>query len=100
MPEIRIGVSGWSYKSWEESFYPADLPKRRQLEHLTRSFNSVEINSSFYRLRKPSTYAGWRERSPPGFAYAVKGGRFITHNKKLKGAETPLANFFAPAFSG
>jgi uncharacterized protein YecE (DUF72 family) len=95
MATIRIGVSGWSYKSWEASFYPSDLPRTRQLDFLTRSFNSVEVNSSFYRLRSPSIFAGWRERSPPGFIYAVKGGRFISHNKKLRGAETPLANFFA-----
>lgn len=95
MAKIRIGVSGWSYKSWERGFYPDDLPRRRQLEYLTRVFNSVEVNSSFYSLKRPETYEGWRETSPRGFVYAVKGGRFITHNKKLRGADTPLANFFA-----
>lgn len=92
---IRIGVSGWSYKSWEKSFYPADLPKRRQLEYLTRCFNSVEVNASFYRMQSPSTFASWKERSPEGFVYAIKGSRFISHNKKLRDCEAPLANFFA-----
>jgi uncharacterized protein YecE (DUF72 family) len=92
---IRIGVSGWSYKSWEKSFYPEGLARRRHLEYLTHHFNSVEVNASFYRLQSPSTFESWRERSPAGFVYAVKGGRFISHNKKLRDAETPLANFFA-----
>jgi uncharacterized protein YecE (DUF72 family) len=95
MAEIRIGVSGWSYKSWERSFYPPDLPRKRQLEYLTRRFDTVEVNSSFYSLKKPSVYAEWRETSPPGFVYAVKGSRFISHNKKLRDAEAPLANFLA-----
>jgi uncharacterized protein YecE (DUF72 family) len=95
MGKIRIGVSGWSYKSWERSFYPADLPKRRQLEYLTRRFNSAEINASFYQLKKPDTYEAWRAASPRDFVYAVKGSRFISHNKKLRDAARPLANFLA-----
>jgi uncharacterized protein YecE (DUF72 family) len=95
MGKIRIGVSGWSYKSWEASFYPSELPRKRQLEYLSRRFDTVEINSSFYSLKKPAVYEEWRETSPEGFVYAVKGGRFITHNKKLRNAETALANFFA-----
>lgn len=95
MAKIRIGVSGWSYKSWHETFFPADLPKREHLEYLTRHFNTVEVNASFYRLQKPSTYASWREKSPSDFVYAVKGSRFITHNKKLKDVDGPLANYFA-----
>ena len=95
MGTVHIGVSGWSYKSWEASFYPSDLPKKRQLEYLTRRFNTVEVNGSFYRLQRPTTFAAWRETAPRGFVFAVKGGRFITHNKKLNNAETPVANFFA-----
>lgn len=92
---IRIGVSGWSYKSWLESFFPSDLPKRLHLEYLTRRFNTVEVNASFYRLQKPSTYQKWRGISPAGFVFAVKGSRFITHNLKMKDAGGALANFLA-----
>lgn len=92
---IRIGVSGWSYKSWEKSFFPPDIPKRRHLEYLTGRFNTVEVNASFYRLQKASTYRNWRAISPPGFVFAVKGSRFITHNLKMKEAAGALANFLA-----
>jgi uncharacterized protein YecE (DUF72 family) len=93
--EIRIGVSGWSYKSWSESFFPEDLPQKRQLEYVTRRFNTVEINGTFYSLQAPDTYARWYETAPADFLYGVKGSRFITHNKKLGNTYAPLANFFA-----
>lgn len=95
MAKARIGVSGWSYDSWRGEFYPDDLPKRRQLEHASRRFNSIEINSSFYSLLEPDTYRSWYESTPSDFRFAVKGSRFITHNKKLRDVQTPLANFLA-----
>jgi uncharacterized protein YecE (DUF72 family) len=95
MAKARIGVSGWSYDSWRGKFYPDDLPRRRQLEHASRRFNSIEINGSFYSLLKPEIYRGWYEETPSGFRFAVKGSRFITHNKKLRDVRTPLANFLA-----
>lgn len=96
MAEMRIGVSGWSYDAWREgAFYPDDLPQSRELEYITRRFNSVEINGSFYSLLKPETYEGYREVSPEGFVFAVKGSQFITHSKKLQDVKVPLANFFA-----
>jgi uncharacterized protein YecE (DUF72 family) len=90
-----IGVSGWSYKAWAGSFYPPGLPKKRQLEHIGSVFDTVEVNGSFYSLLSPRTYRSWYEQTPPGFVFAVKGSRFITHNKKLGDVEVPLANFFA-----
>ena len=95
MGSTRIGVSGWSYDSWRERFYPGDLPKSRRLHYASRCFNSIEINGSFYSLLEPRTYQRWYEETPAGFRFAVKGSRFITHNKKLKDIETPLANFLA-----
>jgi uncharacterized protein YecE (DUF72 family) len=95
VPRARIGVSGWSYKSWAPSFYPAGLPARRQLEHVAQVFDTVEVNGSFYSLLSPRTYRSWYEQTPPDFLFAVKGSRFITHNKKMADAEVPLANFFA-----
>ena len=93
--EIRIGISGWRYAGWRGKFYPKDLPQHRELEFAGKTFNSVEINGSFYSLQLPSSYQRWREATPPDFLFAVKGGRFITHMKKLRGVETALANFFA-----
>lgn len=96
MAEIRIGVSGWSYDHWRNgTFYPRELPRSRKLAYLARRFNSVEVNGSFYSLLSPSTYEKYRESTPDGFLFAVKGSRFITHSKKLKDVKTPLANFFA-----
>lgn len=92
---IRIGVSGWRYPPWRGNFYPAGLPQHRELWHAARHFNSIELNGSFYSLQRPSSYAQWAAATPPGFVFAVKGGRFITHMLKLRHAETALANFFA-----
>jgi uncharacterized protein YecE (DUF72 family) len=93
--EIRVGISGWRYPGWRGKFYPQGLAQKRELEFASGAFNSVEINGSFYSLQLPSSYRRWFEATPPDFVFAVKGGRFITHMKKLKDVEIPLANFFA-----
>jgi uncharacterized protein YecE (DUF72 family) len=98
--EIRIGISGWRYAGWRGKFYPKDLPQHRELEFAGRTFNSVEINGSFYSLQLPSSYKRWYDATPRDFVFAVKGGRFITHMKKLRDVETPLANFFASGLLG
>jgi uncharacterized protein YecE (DUF72 family) len=90
---IHIGCSGWVYRHWKELFYPADVPQKRWFEHYAQHFSSVEINASFYRLPLAATFAGWQAKAPPGFRYAVKVNRFITHNKKLRGVEEALAQF-------
>ncbi len=92
--QLRVGISGWRYAGWRGKFYPKDLPQDRELEFAAKTFNSVEINGSFYSLQLPSSYHRWYQATPPGFVFAVKGGRFITHMKKLRGVETALANFF------
>src|SRR3954454_18361792 len=94
-PEIRVGISGWRYAGWRGKFYPKDLPQHRELEFAANTFNSIEINGSFYSLQLPSSYQRWFDATPADFVFAVKGGRFITHMKKLRGIETALANFFA-----
>jgi uncharacterized protein YecE (DUF72 family) len=92
---IRIGISGWRYTPWRGQFYPADLPQRRELEYASRVLSTIEINGSFYSLQRPECYASWYADTPPGFVFAVKGGRFITHMRKLRNVEEPLANFLA-----
>jgi uncharacterized protein YecE (DUF72 family) len=76
-------------------FYPEKLAQRRELEYLSSQMNSVELNGSFYSLQRPASYQRWHDETPPGFTFAVKGGRFITHMKRLGDVDTPLANFFA-----
>ena len=92
---VRIGISGWRYAGWRGKFYPKDLAQHRELEFAAKKFNSVEINGSFYSLQLPSSYKRWYDATPPGFLFALKGGRFITHMKRLRDVQIPLANFFA-----
>ena len=95
MTELRIGISGWTYAPWRGVFYPEGLPHRRELEYASRKFQSIEINGSFYSLQSPASYGRWHDQTPPGFVFSVKGGRFITHMKKLRDVEAPVANFLA-----
>jgi uncharacterized protein YecE (DUF72 family) len=82
-PAIRIGTSGWHYNHWRGNFYPEGLPSGEWLRHYLRSFDTVELNATFYRLPKPETATLWRRQTPPGFLFAVKASRFITHIKRL-----------------
>src|SRR5436309_292998 len=96
MQQIRIGISGWRYGPWRSgAFYPKDLPQRRELEYASSTFNSVEINGSFYSMQHLSSWRRWYEHTPDDFVFAVKGSRFITHMKKLRDVRFALANFFA-----
>lgn len=94
MPSLFIGCSGFSYPHWRGRFYPEDLPQSRWFDYYCSVFSSVELNVTFYRLLKPETFDGWREKSPPGFSFSVKGSRFITHVKRLLDPEEPLERFF------
>ncbi|PZR55490.1 DUF72 domain-containing protein [Xylanimonas oleitrophica] len=90
-----MGLSGWRYAHWRGRFYPPGLVQRRELEHVASLFPTVELNGSFYSLQRPASYLAWRDATPPGFLFAVKGGRFVTHMKRLRDVRTPLANYFA-----
>ena len=92
---VRVGTSGWRYPPWRGEFYPPGLAQRRELEHISRQVNSVEINGSFYSLQRPESYRRWHDETPDDFVFAVKGGRFVTHMKRLRDVDAPLANFFA-----
>jgi uncharacterized protein YecE (DUF72 family) len=95
MAEIRIGVSGWRYTPWRGVFYPRDLPQRLELSYAARKFPTLEINGSFYSLQRPEYYRQWHDATPANFVFALKGSRFITHMKKLRDIDAPLANYFA-----
>lgn len=92
---IRVGISGWRYAPWRGVFYPPGLPQRRELEYAARCVDTIEVNGSFYSLQRPSSYRAWAAQVPPDTVLAVKGGRFITHLKKLRDVDTAVANFFA-----
>jgi uncharacterized protein YecE (DUF72 family) len=107
MSRVRIGCSGWTYKDWTGPFYPPGTKDRERLEYYATRFDTTEINASFYRLPSEATVEGWARRAPPGFAFAWKVSRFITHNKKLKdgadsvelvfGRMAPLGGKLGPA---
>ena len=90
-----IGISGYDYKPWRGSFYPDDLPARRWLEYASERFDSIELNGTFYSLKSPAVFERWVAEVRRDFIFAVKGGRFITHNLKLRNVESALGNFFA-----
>ena len=91
-PRIRVGCSGWIYRHWKDDFY-AGQPQRAWFDHYAGQFDTVEINASFYRTPTPAMWDGWRDKAPPGFRYAVKANRFLTHLKKLSGVEDATAQF-------
>ena len=95
MGSIRVGTSGWIYPSWRGRFYPKELPQRAWLSHLAERVDGLELNGTFYSLKRPGDYRAWAEQVPPDFEFAVKGGRYITHLKQLNDVGTALANFFA-----
>jgi uncharacterized protein YecE (DUF72 family) len=92
---IRVGTSGWLYPPWRGTFYPKGLVHRRELEYLSSTLTSVEINGTFYSLQKPDSFRRWAAETPDDFVFAVKGPRFVTHMKKLRDVDTPVANFLA-----
>jgi uncharacterized protein YecE (DUF72 family) len=92
---IAIGISGWRYAPWRGVFYPEDLPQRCELAYAASALPTIEINGTFYSLQRPERFEAWYRDTPKGFLFAVKGSRYITHMKRLRGVERPLANFFA-----
>ncbi len=92
---VRIGISGWNYAGWRGRFYPAGLAHHRELAYAASIFPSIEINGTFYSLQRPESFAKWRDATPEGFVFGVKGSRFITHMLRLANVRVPLANFFA-----
>jgi uncharacterized protein YecE (DUF72 family) len=95
MPNVFVGVSGYDYAEWRGSFYPAAMPRSAWLDYARESFDSIELNGTFYSLKTPAAYERWAAAATDGFVYAVKGSGFITHRLRLKGAVKALANFYA-----
>ena len=93
--DIRIGVSGWTYRPWRGNFYPPKLAQKRELSFAAAQFNALEINGTFYGMQVPKAFRRWAADVPEGFVFAVKGPRYLTHMLKLTQPEAPLANFLA-----
>ena len=95
MAKIRIGISGWRYAPWRGKFYPEDLRQKDELAFAANQFPTIEINGTFYSLQRTQSFAAWYDATPAGFRFAVKGPRYITHMRRLREVQAPLANFFA-----
>ena len=96
-PTLRVGCSGWQYRHWSGHLYPEDLPLSGWFSHYASIFDTVEVNNTFYRLPEAETFAAWERKAPPGFLFAVKASRFLTHMKKLKDPQEPIERFFSRA---
>ena len=94
---LLVGTSGWQYKDWRGSFYPAGLPAARWLEHYAGHFTTVENNGTFYRLAARDTFGQWRARTPAGFVMAVKASRYLTHVRRLREPAEPVRRLLAAA---
>jgi uncharacterized protein YecE (DUF72 family) len=96
MKALRVGCSGWMYDDWRGGLYPEKAPKRRWLELYAQTFDTVEVNATFYRLPKRDTVANWASQTPEDFVFAVKASRYLTHVKRLTDLGEGIERFYAP----
>jgi uncharacterized protein YecE (DUF72 family) len=90
---IRAGIGGWVFEPWEGTFYPDDLPKKKQLQYASRQLATIEINGTYYGSQKPETFAKWASDVPEGFVFSLKGNRFVTNRKVLAEAGESMERF-------
>ncbi len=90
---ICVGIGGWTFEPWRETFYPKGLAQKRELEYASRQVTSIEINGTYYGSQKPETFAKWREEAPEGFVFSVKGTRFTTNRRVLAEAGESIERF-------
>ncbi|PRX09825.1 UNVERIFIED_ORG: uncharacterized protein YecE (DUF72 family) [Martelella mediterranea] len=91
--KIRVGIGGWTFDPWNESFYPDKLPKTRQLEYAAGKLQVIEVNGTYYSSQKPATFAKWAASVPDGFVFSLKASRYCTNRKKLAEAEGSIEKF-------
>ena len=94
MSEVRIGCSGWMYDDWRGRLYPERAPKRRWLELYAEHFDTVEVNSTFYRLASRDAVAAWVDQTPDRFVFALKASRYLTHVRRLTDLGSGVARFY------
>ena len=94
---LLVGTSGWQYRHWRGRFYPEGLAQARWLEHYAARFATVESNAAFYRLPERDTFAAWAGRTPADFVMAVKASRYLTHVRRLRDPEQPVARLLERA---
>jgi len=92
--KIRIGIGGWTYEPWRGTFYPEDLPHKRELEHASRQLTSIEINGTYYGSQKPASYTKWHDETPENFVFSLKAPRFAMNRTVLAEAGGSITRFF------
>jgi uncharacterized protein YecE (DUF72 family) len=92
---IRVGIGGWVYPPWRGTFYPAGLPQAQELAYASRRLTAIEINGTFYNSGRPDSFRKWRDDTPEGFVFSLKGPRFVTHRTELASAGSALDLFFS-----
>ena len=92
---IHVGIGGWDYDPWRETFYPPGLPKTKQLEHAAGRLSAIEINATYYKLQKPELFAKWAKAVPDGFKFAIKGSRYCSNRKLLADGGEGVERFCA-----
>lgn len=90
---IRVGIGGWVYPDWRQTFYPPGTTQKRELEYASRAVTAIEINATFHRLQKPESFRKWRDATPEGFVFAVKGSRYITNRSDFSTAGESMGKF-------
>ena len=91
---IRVGVGGWTYEPWRGTFYPENLPQKRELEHASRQLTSIEINGTYYGSQKPASYTKWHDETPDDFVFSLKAPRFAMNRTVLAEAGNTITRFF------
>ncbi len=90
---IRVGIGGWDYDPWRQTFFPPDVPKKKQLEYASRQLTAIEVNGTFYRLQTPAVFAKWRDETPEDFVFSIKAPRYIVQRKVLAEAGPAIERF-------
>jgi uncharacterized protein YecE (DUF72 family) len=97
--KIRVGIGGWTFEPWRGVFYPGDLKQKDELAYASRHLTAIEINGTYYSTFKPDSWKKWRDETPDGFVFTVKGSRFTTNRRELASAGESLERFFAQGMS-
>ncbi len=92
-PSIRVGIGGWTFAPWRNTFYPADLPQRAELEYASQHLTAIEVNGTYYSTFKPAIFAGWRDAVPDGFVFSLKANRFASNRRVLAQAGPSIRRF-------
>ena len=96
---IRVGIGGWDYEPWRETFYPPGLAKAKQLDYAASRLTAIEINATYYKLQKPELFAKWAKAVPDGFKFAIKGSRYCSNRKLLGEGGEAVERFCGQGFT-